>query len=108
VGSRMVPQTAAALPGGWLRKKYRSAALVFMAVSATASASPPRPLPPQIEGVMEIRSYGERPRDLLALLVPFIGGRHFAPDLRRRVTDRPEGTELFRGPDATLSVRPVA
>ncbi len=47
---------------------------------------------------MEIRSYGERPRDLLALIVPLLGQREFALDARRRLAARPEGSETFAHP----------
>jgi transposase InsO family protein len=59
-----------------------------------AAAAPPLP-PPNVEALMEIRSYGERPRDLLALIVPLLGQRQFAPDSRRRAEVKAEGGETF-------------
>jgi hypothetical protein len=48
------------------------------------------------EGAIEIRSYGESPRDLLALLVPFLAHREFVPD-RPAADSSNQGAATFSG-----------
>jgi hypothetical protein len=83
-----------------MRSTAATLALLVLPLAVSGAPAPPPPLPPQVEAVMEIRSYGERPRDLLALLLPFLGQRQFAPDSRRylALAPRAEGSEVFYGP----------
>ena len=49
------------------------------------------------EGAIEIRSYGERPRDLLALLMPFLAKREFSRSDPISEETASEGSATFTG-----------
>ena len=48
---------------------------------------------------MEVTSYGERPRDLLALLVPFLAKQQFYQPFQRLSAKYAEGSAFFDNPD---------
>ncbi|MBS0376739.1 MAG: hypothetical protein JSR73_19355 [Proteobacteria bacterium] len=53
---------------------------------------------------MEVTSYGERPRDLLALLVPFLAAKHYTWRRPPASSEIPEGSAAFEHPDGDFVV----
>jgi hypothetical protein len=68
---------------------------LLVAVAASSAAAPPSRPPPRVELIFEIRSYGEQPRDIVALLVPFLAKLRFSRAQRPSSMKIPDGAEAF-------------
>ncbi len=79
--------------------------LALAVVLVPASAAPTRgPIPPQIQVVLEITSYGELPRDLVALLIPFFSKNLYARPLTIPPEKRTDATAAFEHPSGDFVV----
>lgn len=76
-----------------MRPKLFLAIAIFL--SAPAAAARDVRIPPHVEVVLEVTSYGELPRDLVALLVPFFASKLYSRDLRLRSKDTTGATAAF-------------
>lgn len=83
-------------------------ALLLATVAAVpliaSGASTVKRLPPRMEMVLEVTSYGEQPRDLLALLVPFFAKNLYANPLKLRPDMAQEATAAFEHPSGDFVV----
>jgi hypothetical protein len=78
------------------------AALALVAFASVATAAPATP--PHLELVIEVSSYGERPRDLTALLVPLFARLQFSQLQKAPALAGWEGSATFTRADADFVI----
>ena len=74
-----------------------------LVVTGSAAAAPRKPKLPEVtqpDALVLLTSYGEKPNDLIELLVPFLAKHDFAMDRPRRIDDKGVASASFQNTDA--------